>query len=227
MIVRTRRAVAFAALAAALCLSLCFGLSAVSAAKASPAMRPVVVLDAGHGGIDPGVVGMDTGVRESDINLAVVKILEKLFAEAGFCVVLTRTGTGGLYGLPVGNCKKRDMQARREVIEEASPNLVLSVHQNTFPADRSRRGGQAFYKAGDDAARSLAEGIQQQLNGLSGGSYAPLTGDYFVLNCTRYTSVIVECGFLSNPEEEALLSTEEYRRSVAAAIFRGALSFFA
>ncbi len=226
MIASTRR-IAACALAAALCLFLCFGLSAVSAAKASPASRPVVVLDAGHGGIDPGVVGTDTGVRESELNLSVVKILEELFAEAGFCVVLTRTGAGGLYGLPVGSCKQRDMQARRRVIEEARPNLVLSIHQNTFPADRSRRGGQVFYRQGDAAARTLAEGIQRQLNALGGGSYAPLAGDYYVLNCTRYTSVIVECGFLSNPQEEALLCTEAYRRSLARAVFYGALAFFA
>ena len=210
MIASTRR-IAACALAAALCLFLCFGLSAVSAAKASPASRPVVVLDAGHGGIDPGVVGTDTGVRESELNLSVVKILEELFAEAGFCVVLTRTGAGGLYGLPVGSCKQRDMQARRRVIEESRPNIefieanaVISVHQNSFPADRSRRGGQVFYRQGDAAARTLAEGIQRQLNALGGGRYEPLAGDYYVLNCTRYTSVIVECGFLSNPQEEAL-----------------------
>ena len=226
MFASTRR-IAACALAAALCLFLCFGLSAVSAAKASPASRPVVVLDAGHGGIDPGVVGTDTGVRESELNLSVVKILEELFAEAGFCVVLTRTGAGGLYGLPVGSCKQRDMQARRRIIEESRPNIVLSIHQNTFPTDRSRRGGQVFYKAGNAAAHTLAEGIQRQLNALGGGKYEPLAGDYYVLNCTRYTSVIVECGFLSNPQEEALLCTEGYRRSLARAVFYGALAFFA
>ena len=226
MIASTRR-IAACALAAALCLFLCFGLSAVSAAKASPAFRPVVVLDAGHGGIDPGVIGTDTGAKESDINLGIVKILEELFADAGFRVVLTRTNGGGLYGLPVGGHKKRDMQARRARIEAARPDVVLSIHQNTFPADRSRRGGQVFYRQGDAAARTLAEGIQRQLNALGGGSYAPLAGDYYVLNCTRYTSVIVECGFLSNPQEEALLCTEAYRRSLARAVFYGALAFFA
>ena len=147
MFVRKKNLAALAA-AMALCLALCFGLSAVSAAKASPAFRPVVVLDAGHGGIDPGVIGTDTGAKESDINLGIVKILEELFADAGFRVVLTRTNGGGLYGLPVGGHKKRDMQARRARIEAARPDVVLSIHQNTFPADRSRRGGQAFYRVG-------------------------------------------------------------------------------
>ena len=225
MFVRKKSLAALAA-AAAFCLALCFGLSAVSAVKASPAFRPVVVLDAGHGGIDPGVIGTDTGVRESDLNLSIVRILEELFADAGFRVVLTRTNGGGLYGLPVGGHKKRDMQARRARIEQAKPDIVLSVHQNTFPADRSRRGGQVFYRAGEAGAASLAACIQRELNGLWGGDYAPLAGDYYLLNCTPYTSVIVECGFLSNREEEALLRTDGYRRTLALAVFRGALAYF-
>ena len=225
MFVRKKNLAALAA-AMALCLALCFGLSAVSAAKASPAFRPVVVLDAGHGGIDPGVIGTDTGAKESDINLGIVKILEELFADAGFRVVLTRTNGGGLYGLPVGGHKKRDMQARRARIEATRPDVVLSIHQNTFPADRSRRGGQTFYRAGEEGAAALASAIQRELNGLGGGDYAALVGDYYMLNCTQYTSVIVECGFLSNREEEALLLTEEYRRAVASAVFRGTLAYF-
>ena len=225
MFVRKKNLAALAA-AMALCLALCFGLSAVSAAKASPAFRPVVVLDAGHGGIDPGVIGTDTGAKESDINLGIVKILEELFADAGFRVVLTRTNGGGLYGLPVGGHKKRDMQARRARIEATRPDVVLSIHQNTFPADRSRRGGQTFYRAGEEGAAALASGIQRELIGLWGGDYAALVGDYYMLNCTQYTSVIVECGFLSNREEEALLLTEEYRRAVASAVFRGTLAYF-
>ncbi len=225
MFVRKKNLAALAA-AMALCLALCFGLSAVSAAKASPAFRPVVVLDAGHGGIDPGVIGTDTGAKESDINLGIVKILEELFADAGFRVVLTRTNGGGLYGLPVGGHKKRDMQARRARIEATRPDVVLSIHQNTFPADRSRRGGQTFYRAGEEGAAALASAIQRELNGLWGGDYAALVGDYYMLNCTQYTSVIVECGFLSNREEEALLLTEEYRRAVASAVFRGTLAYF-
>ncbi len=206
-------------------LVLCFGLASYSSAKASAPVPFTVVLDAGHGGIDPGVLGMNTGTKESDINLAIVKILEKYFSEAGFRVVLTRKNEGGLYGLPTGGYKRRDMQKRKDVIEKTAPNAVISVHQNNFVSDRSRRGGQVFFKPGDAEGAALAQAVQQQLNGLSGGDYSALRGDYFMLNCTHYPSVIAECGFLSNAEDEALLVTEEYRRKVAYAIFKGTLAW--
>lgn len=119
------------------------------------------------------------------------------------------------------------MQKRKEIIEGAQPNAVISVHQNNFLSDRSRRGGQVFFKPNDAAGEALAAGIQTRLNGLSGQELSPLRGDYFMLNCTEYPSVIVECGFLSNAEDEKLLLTEEYRKEVALAVFRGTLAFFA
>ena len=192
-----------------------------------PAEAFTVVLDAGHGGIDPGVVGGASKVKESEINLKIVKELETLFADAGFRVVLTRKNDGGLYGLPTNGYKRRDMQKRKEIIEGAQPNAVISVHQNNFLSDRSRRGGQVFFKPGDASGEALAAGIQTRLNGLSGQELSPLRGDYFMLNCTEYPSVIVECGFLSNAEDEKLLLTEEYRKEVALAVFRGTLAFFA
>ena len=119
------------------------------------------------------------------------------------------------------------MQARREIIEAASPNAVISVHQNSFPADRPRRGGQVFFRQGHAAGESLASSIQGRLNALGGNDFSPLRGDYYMLNCTDYPSVIVECGFLSNAEDERLLRTESYREQVAYAVFCGVLSFFA
>ena len=222
-----KRKAALALAAALAALFLCsFGLAGIASASV-PAETFTVVLDAGHGGIDPGVVGGASKVKESEINLKIVKELEKLFSGAGFRVVLTRKNEGGLYGLPTNGYKRRDMQKRKEIIEEARPNAVISVHQNNFLSDRSRRGGQVFFKPGDASGEALAAGIQSQLNGLSGQELSPLRGDYFMLNCTQFPSVIVECGFLSNAEDEKLLLTEEYRKEVAAAVFRGTLAFFA
>ena len=215
---------AAAVFACVVLLSLCF--SSVAAGMSGSALF-TVVLDAGHGGVDGGVVGKTTGVKESEINLKIVKELETLFADAGFRVVLTRKNDGGLYGLPTNGYKRRDMQKRKEIIEGAQPNAVISVHQNNFLSDRTRRGGQVFFKPNDAAGEALAAGIQTRLNGLSGQELSPLRGDYFMLNCTEYPSVIVECGFLSNAEDEKLLLTEEYRKEVALAIFRGVLTFFA
>lgn len=216
-----------AAVALALSLAAIFLMSfALSAVAASSPAAFTVVLDAGHGGVDPGVVGSG-GVKESDVNFRIVTELGKLFSDAGFCVVLTRRNEGGLYGLPAGGYKRRDMERRREIIEEAQPNLVISVHQNTFPADPSRRGGQVFYRPGSAAGEALAAGIQARLNALGGRQLSALAGDYFMLNCTAYPSVIVECGFLSNAEELRLLQTKEYRTRVAEAIFSGTLAYFA
>ncbi len=202
-----------------------FGISEANAAS-SEYTRYTVVLDAGHGGVDPGVLGITTKTKESDINLAIVKKLARYFADAGFRVILTRKNEGGLYGLPTAGYKRRDMEARRDIIEGAAPNAVISVHQNNFIAGRSRRGGQVFFREGDANGTALANSIQEQLNAMNHRALSALRGDYYMLNCSRFTSVIVECGFLSNAEDEALLLGEEYREKVAQAIFAGALAYF-
>ena len=220
-----RRGTLFAlALSLVLLLSCSFALSAASAA-AVPANAPCIVLDAGHGGVDPGVVGRTTGEKESDVNLKIVQKLQKLFSDAGFCVVLTRKNAGGLYGLPTKGYKRRDMEERRRIIREAEPDFVLSVHQNTFPADTSRRGGQVFFREGSAAGEALAVSIQARLNALGGRSVSALKGDFFLLGCADCPSALVECGFLSNAEEERLLLTDEYQGKIARAGFEGVLSF--
>lgn len=220
-----RRGTLFAlALSLVLLLSCSFALSAASAA-AVPANAPCIVLDAGHGGVDPGVVGRTSGEKESDVNLKIVQKLQKLFSDAGFCVVLTRKNAGGLYGLPTKGYKRRDMEERRRIIREAEPDFVLSVHQNTFPSDTSRRGGQVFFREGSAAGEALAVSIQARLNALGGRSVSALKGDFFLLGCADCPSALVECGFLSNAEEERLLLTDEYQGKIARAVFEGVLSF--
>ena len=220
-----RRGTLFAlALSFVLLLSCSFALSAASAA-AVPANAPCIVLDAGHGGVDPGVVGRTTGEKESDVNLKIVQKLQKLFSDAGFRVVLTRKNAGGLYGLPTKGYKRRDMEERRRIIREAEPDFVLSVHQNTFPADTSRRGGQVFFREGSAAGEALAVSIQARLNALGGRSVSALKGNFFLLGCADCPSALVECGFLSNAEEERLLLTDEYQGKIARAVFEGVLSF--
>ncbi len=185
-----------------------------------------VVLDAGHGGVDGGVTGVNTGVKESEINLAVVKKLQVKLEAAGINVVLTRKTDAGLYGLAVKGFKKRDMQKRREIIERASPAAVVSVHQNSYPRS-ARRGAQLFYRADSAEGQTLANNIQAQLNDMPEcvKKSTPLAGDYYILNCTEYTSVICECGFLSSAADEALLVTDDYREKLADAIYRGILAY--
>lgn len=185
-----------------------------------------IVLDAGHGGVDGGVVGVNSKTKESEINLSIVRYLESELVNAGFKVVLTRKNEGGLYSPTDKNKKKSDMLKRKQIIEEAKPVAVISVHQNKFPLS-SRQGGQAFFRNDSASGKALADAIQQEFNALTGNAYSSLKGDYYMLNCTDYPSVIAECGFLSNPEEDALLNTEEYQRKVAYALYKGVVAFIA
>lgn len=194
--------------------------------NATPQSRYTIVIDAGHGGIDGGVLGATTGVKESEINLSIAKKLKELFSSVGFNCVMTRITSSGLYGYLAPGHKDRDMRARAKIINESNPSLVISIHQNKYSSP-SRRGGQAFYKKGDKQSYLLATTLQQALNGVYTGvkDYAPLCGDYFILNVSPCPAVIVECGFLSNPQDEALLITEEFQLSLATAIFNGSLEF--
>lgn len=192
---------------------------------ASGASMPVVVLDAGHGGIDGGVSGA-TGVKESDLNLAIVRILQEKFEAAGYEAILTRRSEAGLYGTTAPGHKRRDMAARAQIIQEASPALVLSIHQNSF-SDPVRRGAQAFYRLDLPSSKALAVALQSALNGMEEcvKKTSPVAGDYFILKCCDAPSAIVECGFLSNAEDEKLLLSESYREKLASAILEGALTY--
>ena len=184
----------------------------------------VVVIDAGHGGIDGGVTGKTTKVCESEINLEIAKRLEKLFLNAGFSVVMTRKNSGGLYGIAASGYKKRDMQKRAEIIKNANPDLFISVHQNFF-SDSSRSGAQAFYFGEKDKEFALC--MQNKLNEMTTAKrkFQTLFGDYFVLKQADCPSCLVECGFLSNETDEKLLLTESHRQYVAETLFAGALDY--
>lgn len=199
----------------------------VQASSSSAKGEKVIVIDAGHGGIDAGVRGVETGAKESDINLAIAKKLKGYFAGAGFKAVLTRNDNGGLYGLSTKGFKMRDMKKRKEIIENNNADMVISVHQNFCPIP-SRRGGTVFFDKSSESGKALAENIQKELNELDSSvkKNQALAGDYYMLKCTQNPSVIVECGFLSNPEDEKLLLSDEYRERLAYAIFKGAVANF-
>lgn len=182
-----------------------------------------VVIDAGHGGIDGGVVGAD-GTKESDLNLQYANTLGKEFETAGFNVVYTRRGANGLYGLPTKGFKRRDMLARKQVIDKASPNLVISVHMNKF-SDSCRSGAQVFFQKGNDEGEMFAQSVQACLNDLSGNTHSALSGDFFVCREVSCPSIIAECGFVSNAAELALLKTDDYRNKICRGIFKGAMLY--
>lgn len=198
------------------------------AQTAAGVQKLTIVIDAGHGGVDGGVVGTRTNVKESDINLSVSRLLQTEFEAAGFHVVQTRPTEAGLYGSATKGYKKRDMQRRAEIIEENAPAAVISVHQNFFPVS-SRRGAQVFFRETNELSRTLACSVQTALNEMPECVVRSeaLKGDYYVLNCNDYASVIVECGFLSNAADEALLVTERYQKRLAEAICQGTVAFLA
>ncbi len=205
-------------------LGLGFGLSAKNVYAAG---ERVIVIDAGHGGIDAGVHGINTDVRESDINLSIAKQLRGYFAGAGFTVVMTRKNNGGLYGMPTSGFKMRDMKKRKEIIETNKADMVISVHQNFCPIP-SKRGATVFFDKSSECGTELARQIQKSLNDMQEGAKKneALAGDYYMLKCTNNPSVIVECGFLSNGEDEKLLTSEEYQNKIAYAIFKGEVSYY-
>lgn len=206
-------------------LGLCTG---IAAANSSHDGVKTIVIDAGHGGVDAGVLGINTSTKESDINLAVSKYLRGYFVDAGFTVVMTRKTQGGLYGTSTKGFKMRDMKKRREIIQNCNADMVISVHQNFCPIP-SRRGGTVFYDASSEGGKALAESIQNSLNRMEecAKQGTALTGDYYMLQCTDSPSVIVECGFLSNAQDEALLIDADYQKSIAFAIFKGAIAYYA
>ena len=184
----------------------------------SPLPKKSVVIDAGHGGADPGVTGVRTGVKESDLNLKTALVLGEIFTAAGYRALQTRydensTADGGFD-------KQADMEARRDVIRRANPEAVISIHMNKY-ADASRRGVQVFYTT--EASLPLAEALQKHLNQTMnvptlGREFDPLRGDYYIADNGSIPSVIVECAFLSNPIDEALITNADYRLRLASEI---------
>lgn len=185
-----------------------------------------IVLDAGHGGSDPGMVGV-SGITEKELNLIYAQKLEKLLTEAGYQVVQTRTTEAGLYDPGETHQKAQDMQRRCAVIEKTKPLLTVSIHQNSYP-DPSVCGPQVFYYEQSAEGEKLASSIQASLNealGVARPRVQKGNGSYYILKRSLGTTVIVECGFLSNPAEEAKLQEEGYQDQVVKAICDGILSY--
>lgn len=188
--------------------------------------KPVVVLDCGHGGNDPGKVGVD-GSLEKDINLAVTLKLKKYLEQSDVTVVLTRDSDKGLYRQSDRNKKTADMKNRCQRIAEAKPDLVVSVHQNSYHQENVS-GGQVFYYKGSEKGKRLAEIIQKRFDYCLGDKntrIAKANDNYYLLLHVRCPIVIVECGFLSNWKESAMLNSEEYQDKLAWTIHMGIMQY--
>ena len=185
-----------------------------------------VVIDAGHGGRDSGTTGAFLKVREADINLAVARKLESHLRRAGFRVIQTRPSTAGLYDPNSSNRKKSDMQRRREIINRSDADLVVSIHQNSFSMP-SVHGAGVFYNIESPAGKTAALKIERELlriNHITKTQNKP--GNFYILEGTNIPSVLIECAFLSNREDEAFIASTRGQEKIAFAIFCGIIRFF-
>lgn len=185
-----------------------------------------VVLDAGHGGSDPGKVGIN-GALEKDLNLEITLLVKKYLEADDIRVVMTRETEGGLYDADASNKKVQDMKRRISIIEEASPALTVSIHQNSYPEEYVR-GAQVFYYTGSREGQQLAEKIQNRLiTGVDEENTRQVKANngYYLLKKTKTPIVIVECGFLSNRKEAEKLVTKEYQEQLAWEIHIGIIQY--
>jgi N-acetylmuramoyl-L-alanine amidase len=188
--------------------------------------QPCVVIDAGHGGMDPGKVGIN-GALEKDINLKIAMEVKTLLEKNDICVIMTRDEDKGLYDEGAGNKKVQDMKRRIALIEEAEPVLTVSIHQNSYPEEYVH-GAQVFYYNGSAEGSKLAERIQERLVcTIDPENTRQIKGNdtYYLLKKTQSPIVIVECGFLSNTAEAEKLCSEYYQEKLAWAIHIGILQY--
>lgn len=190
-----------------------------------PSRNYTVVIDPGHGGSDPGSIGYKTKVKESDLNLKLSKMLKKKLEDAGINIVMTRESEESLAQGSGKKFKKEDMKLRKDLIKEIRPNMVISIHQNSY-TNHSLRGAQVFYDKTSDISKQIAQFIQEEfVKNLDHGNKSTSPGDYFMLKCTTAPSVIVECGFLSNADDEKLLLDESYQEKIVDSIYLGIVKF--
>ena len=220
-ILMKKRNILIGILVVALTVGVCFAVTATATnAYSVPKIGKTVVIDAGHGGIDGGVVGVTTSTKESDINLAIARSLRHFLKTQGYSVVMTRSTTDGLYGMTTKNKKLKDMQERKKIIEGSNADLVVSVHCNSYPRG-DQTGAQVFYAPGSEDGKLKAEQMQSVLSATLDTTRQAMSGDYFILQCSAVPSLLVECGFLTTPKEEKLLVSSSYQEKVAYAIFTG------
>ena len=188
--------------------------------------RVCVVIDAGHGGADPGKIGIN-GALEKDINLQIALLVKEYLEAQDVEVVMTRESEEGLYDADASNKKVQDMKRRIAIIDEASPVLTVSIHQNSYPEEYVS-GAQVFYYTGGKESQKLAELIQESLIArvdAQNHRQTKANDSYYLLKKTATPIVIVECGFLSNGAEAEKLCSQDYQERVAWAIHMGVLQY--
>lgn len=191
-----------------------------------PKLEYTIVIDAGHGGRDGGAIGKNTGITESELNLMYAKELQSLCEDYGIGVVMTRSDMNGLYDESAPNKKRSEMERRKKIINESNADLMISIHMNSFPLP-SLQGAYVFYAKGSDKGFELAKSVQNALClSFETARKSVSVGDYFVLNYSNIPAILIECGFLSNPQEEIKLQNNEYCKNFCYSVLAGIISYF-
>lgn len=181
----------------------------------------IVVIDAGHGGRDPGKVGVND-VLEKDINLSIARKTAEELEKHNIQVVMTRTDDKEVEEGEEGSRKVQDMKARVAMINEIGPELAVSIHQNSY-SDSSASGLQIFYYTHSSEGDKMAQQMEQIFLSLKNTRVraSKANDTYYLLRRTEVPTLIIECGFLSNPEEAQMLAREDYQQELAEAIADG------
>lgn len=189
-----------------------------------PDAAKTVVIDAGHGGSDPGKVGVNH-ILEKDINLQIALYLKKYLEKNDIHVIMTREKDESL-STSTSNHKTSDLANRKEIIFQNNPAAAVSIHQNSYPS-ASVHGAQVFYAENHENSKQLAELLQTNLLQLDSTNHraAKSNDAYYLFRDNPYATVIVECGFLSNPEESSWLNDSDYQKKIAWQLHLGILEY--
>lgn len=195
-----------------------------------PVSNKVIVVDAGHGKPDEGAQSSN-GTTEAETNLKIALKLQTLLEQSGATVILTRSDENAIYDLDKTTLREKkvsDIHNRVKIGNESSADIFVSIHLNKIPQSQYY-GWQCFYKQNDEKSTNLAKSIQANLNDAiqkENKRVAMRLDSVYIMKHVEIPISIVECGFLSNPEEEAQLLTDEYQDKLAWGIYNGIMDYF-
>lgn len=200
--------------------------------KLMPITSKTIIVDAGHGGIDPGAMTDDQSIKEKDVNLKIAKKVKELIEASGAAVILTRNDDTSLYTEEAGKTIRQkyneNLRNRKKIIDESSADMFVSIHLNKFQQSKYY-GAQTFYPEGKEDDKELATYIQSELKRVvdnTNNRQIKPRNDIYLIKDNEIPSTLVECGFLSNDKEAKLLNDEEYQDQIAWAIYVGIQKYF-
>ena len=203
--------------------------TAIQANVQAQPKEKTIVIDAGHGGEDSGAVA--NGLLEKDINLSISLKLRDMLEAAGYKVVMTRDTDKSIYDSSAQTTREKkvsDLKNRTDIINGSEDNILISIHQNKFEQSQYY-GTQMFYSVNSPESEQLAEELRRSVTSMlqpdNKRELKPSTDSIYILKQAEIPAVIVECGFLSNPQEAEKLSSQEYQQQMAFAIFCGIIGY--